>query len=118
MTGLLEAYEADGYRFSIEDNRLAIEADGELLNAQAVTRLAAHKAELIDQLRVRNFVKLVQAFAVCDYAALLDESEIRAELDADDLADLRTLDRFDLQCWAGMLAYRLTAERIKRWASV
>ena len=104
---VLESYEAQGYGFSVEDGRLVIEADGTLLNAQAVSELEKHKPAIVDGLRLRSFVHLVQAFGVFDHCRLLDEHEIRAELDAADLEELRTCDRESRRVWAELLAYRL-----------
>ena len=56
---------------------------------------------------VRNFVDLVRANCACDHQRVIDDGIILAELDADDIACLLTLDRHNKRIWAEMLADRL-----------
>jgi hypothetical protein len=56
---------------------------------------------------VGNFVDLVRATSACDHQRVIDADIILAELDADDIACLPTLDRHDKQVWSGLLAHRL-----------
>lgn len=55
-----------------------------------------------------DFIDLVRATAACDHQRLLHRRQIAAELDANDLAELRANTREDRQAWAALLAYRLT----------
>lgn len=55
-----------------------------------------------------DFIDLVRATAACEHQRLLHRQQIAAELDADDLAELRTNTREDRQEWAELLAWRLT----------
>jgi len=57
-----------------------------------------------------DFCQLVQHYGI-DRQFLLTIEEIMAGLDADDLAELETLDRHNKQSWAEMLAQRLCKER-------
>lgn len=113
MTRLLEAFEADGYHFRIVGDQLAIEAAEHLLNVQALDQLRAHKRELLAEVALRNFVRLVQAAAIHDQQVYFELADIEAELDRDDLHDMITLEREDLQVWAAMLAYRMFRERVE-----
>ena len=58
-----------------------------------------------------KFANLVRAFGV-SHGILLDHSTILAELDADDLKCLESLDTHNKQVWAELLAFRLTQSRI------
>jgi hypothetical protein len=57
-----------------------------------------------------DFCQLVQHYGI-DRQFLLTIEEIMAGLDADDLAELETLDRHNKQTWAEMLAHRLCKGR-------
>jgi hypothetical protein len=57
-----------------------------------------------------DFCQLVQHYGI-DRQFLLTIEEIMAGLDADDLAELETLDRHNKQTWAELLAYRLCKGR-------
>ena len=54
-----------------------------------------------------NFIRLVRITAICERALYLDDDTILRELDADDLAELTTLETWDKQNWATLLAHRL-----------
>jgi len=69
-----------------------------------------HSTDKTDKTPVRNFCQLVRHYGA-DRSCLLSYEEIMAELDADDIACLPTLDRHDKQVWAEMLADRLTRIR-------
>lgn len=65
------------------------------------------EAKNTDFIAVGNFVDLVRATSACDHQRVIDADIILAELDADDLKELDTMDRHDKQVWAGLLAHRL-----------
>lgn len=54
-----------------------------------------------------KFVQLVRITGICERGFAIDERTILTELDADDLAELTTLDTYNKQCWAQLLAHRL-----------
>jgi hypothetical protein len=63
-----------------------------------------------DNATAGDFCQLVQHYGI-DRQFLLTIEEIMAGLDADDLAELETLDRHNKQSWAEMLAHRLCKGR-------
>ena len=63
-----------------------------------------------DKTPAGDFCQLVQHYGI-DRQFLLTIEEIMAGLDADDLAELETLDRHNKQTWAEMRAYRLCKDR-------
>ena len=59
-----------------------------------------------------NFARLVRDYGL-HHGLVLEDEEILAELDADDLKCLQTSETREKQVWAELLAYRLCKERRK-----
>jgi len=69
------------------------------------------KTPKADKSVTANFVRLVRITAICERHLYLDDATILAELDADDLAELKTLKNWDKQHWATLQAHRICDER-------
>lgn len=61
----------------------------------------------------KAFIRLVRITGICEQGLYLDDATILRELDAADLAELPTLESYDKQCWAHLLAHRLIKERLE-----
>ena len=103
----LRDIENQGYQLTVESGRLAVIGPTELLTEDRLEALRKHKKELIDQVLLRDFCTLVRAYGV-EHQVLLTDSQIIWELNADDIARLREIDRYAKQQWAETLAHRLT----------
>ena len=99
--------EKQGYRLGVEAGRLAFNSPQELLTENRLQTLREHKQELIDQVLLRNFCKLVIHYGI-DRNVLLTEERISRELDDADIECLRHNETWEKQQWAEMLADRLT----------
>ena len=72
----------------------------------------SHPSQKADKSVTANFVRLVRITAICERHLYLDDATILAELAADDLAELKTLQNWDKQRWATLLAHRVCDERM------
>ena len=102
----LRDIERQGYTLDVEAGQLAVYGPPELLTDDRMETLRQHKQELMDQVILRKFCDLVRAFGT-KYQVLLDDPVIVRELDVADMACLRSLDTYNKQIWAELLAYRL-----------
>jgi hypothetical protein len=110
---MLAALEMDGYRFDLAGGDPNVTAAAELLNPAALAQLRMHKRDLLLEYHERSFVTLVRVTGACEHGLMIDDDDIRAALDDDDIECLTHLDSTDRRLWADMLAYRLCAQRLK-----
>jgi hypothetical protein len=60
----LHDVEKQGYRLGVESGQLAVYGPQELLTEDRLQTLREHKQELIDQVLLRNFCKLVIHYGI------------------------------------------------------